>query len=72
MAKVTALIEANTPEHCLNHLEISFIGKMTLALVEGVSVRVGADEQEALVEGLSSGQLFLDGGPSSSSALETK
>ena len=45
----------------------SFIEKMTLV---GVSVRVGTDEPEALVEGSSSGQLFLDGGPSSSSASE--
>ena len=56
------------PELCRDP---SFIGKTTLALVEGVSVRVGTDEPEALVEGSSSGWLFLDGGPSSFSALET-
>ena len=53
------------PESCSEPL---FMGKSTLTSVKGVSV--GADGLESLVEGLSSGQLFLEGGSSSSLVSE--
>ena len=49
--------------------ELLFIGKMTLILVKvdfGMSEAGGGADGPELVEGLSSGQLFLEDGPSSS------
>ena len=49
--------------------EPSFMGKITLTLVDRVSVSEAADELESLVEGSSSDWLSLEGGTSSSSVL---